>query len=255
MGRQGPREIAAIGQGTGVSTVADKRAARLPREQRINEILHAARDVFCERGYENTAVSEIAARLGVVEGTIYKYFDSKRELLLKTLANWYDELFGDFSRELAGISGARQRLRYAVWRHLCTIHDYPKLCRLIFGEVRSQPDYRESELYVMNRRYASLLMNVVQDGIRSGEFRSGISLPLIRDLVFGGVEHHAWSYLYGHGELDVDQLADQITSLLCDGILNRRAADDLSQHTRRLSAIADRLEQTLNGPKRSRKAS
>jgi len=238
-----------------VSSVAEKRGSRLPREQRISEILHTARDVFCERGYENTAVSEIAARLGVVEGTIYKYFDSKRELLLTVLANWYDELFGDFSRELAGIAGARQRFRYAVWRHLRTIHDYPQLCRLIFSEVRSQPDYRESELHGMNRRYASLLVNVVQDGIRSGEFRRGVSLQLIRDMVFGGVEHHAWSYLYGHGELDVEQLADQITSALCDGILNRRTTDNLSQHTKRLSAIADRLEQTLDGRKRSRKAS
>ena len=48
-------------------------APRLAREQRVDEILVAARDVFCEKGYEGTAVAEIAERLGIVEGTIYKY--------------------------------------------------------------------------------------------------------------------------------------------------------------------------------------
>lgn len=228
-----------------MSVAAEKRGARLPREQRISEILKVARDVFCERGYEATAVAEIAARLGVVEGTIYKYFETKRELLLKMLANWYDELFGDFSRELAGISGARDRFRYSVWRHLCTIRDYPQLCRLIFSEVRSQPGYRGSELHDMNSRYASLLSGVVADGIASGEFRAGTPPALIRDLVFGGVEHHAWSYLYGHGSIDVDRLADQLTTTLCDGLLNRQASDTLNHHTERLSALADRLEQAL----------
>lgn len=228
-----------------MSAVADKRPARLPREQRISEILHVAREVFCERGYEATAVAEIAARLGVVEGTIYKYFETKRELLLKMLANWYDELFGDFSRELSGIVGARDRFRYAVWRHLCTIRDYPQLCRLIFSEVRSHSDYRGSDLHRMNSRYASLFSSVVADGVKSGEFRKGVPPALIRDLVLGGVEHHAWNYLYGHGRIDVERLADQITSTLCDGLLNRRAADDLNQQTERLSALADRLESAI----------
>jgi AcrR family transcriptional regulator len=228
-----------------MSSVVEKRSARLPREQRINEILHTARDVFCERGYDNTAVAEIAARLGVVEGTIYKYFDSKRELLLKVLANWYDELFGDFSRELAGIVGARDRFRYAVWRHLRTIHDYPQLCALIFREVRAQPDYRKSELHIMNRRYASLITTVVEDGVRNGEFRRDVPATLIRDLVFGGIEHHAWSYLYGHGSLDVETLADEVTRVLCDGLLDHRPSDGLGRQAQRLSAIADRLERAL----------
>jgi len=51
---------------------------RLPRARREQDILDAAHAVFEERGYEAAAVSEIADRAGVVEGTVYKYFESKR---------------------------------------------------------------------------------------------------------------------------------------------------------------------------------
>lgn len=226
-----------------MSALAEKRRARLPREERIREILHTARDVFCERGYEATAVAEIAARLGVVEGTIYKYFETKRELLNKVLGNWYDELFGDYSRELAGIGGARDRFRYLIWRHLRTLVEYPALCRLIFSEVRSQPDYFASELHGMNKRYTQLLMDVVQDGMRKGEFRRGLPLPLIRDMVYGCIEHHAWSFFHGHGALQAERIADQMTELLCQGMSKRSAEDPLAQ---RLTALADRMEKTLN---------
>lgn len=127
------------------ATVPRRPATRLAREQRVGDILVAARDVFCEKGYEHTAVSEIAARIGVVEGTVYKYFESKRDLLLKVLENWYEEMFGDYARDLSGIQGARARLRLLVWRHLRSIRDYPLLCRLMFREVRSEHDYVGSE--------------------------------------------------------------------------------------------------------------
>jgi len=225
---------------------------RLPRAVRMREILQTASTVFCERGFEDTAVGEIARRLGVVEGTIYKYFGSKRELLQKTLAYWHDELFVDFSRELAAVSGARNRLHYVIWRHLCTVRDYPRVCGLIFSEGRSRADYRNSELHRLNRRYSSLLTGVVDEGIRSGEFHASASPALIRDLIFGGVEHYAWRHLHGHGSLDVDTLAAQLIATLSAGLLAKPLTtsppeDTLQQQLDRLSAVADRLEGLMVG--------
>jgi AcrR family transcriptional regulator len=41
------------------------------------ELLKAAREIFAERGYEATTVSEIVSRAGVAQGTFYLYFPSK----------------------------------------------------------------------------------------------------------------------------------------------------------------------------------
>ncbi|MGN6162524.1 MAG: TetR/AcrR family transcriptional regulator [Marmoricola sp.] len=49
--------------------------------QRKREIVEAAYEVFAERGYHATGVADIAQRLGVGHGTIYRYFDNKRVIL------------------------------------------------------------------------------------------------------------------------------------------------------------------------------
>jgi len=193
-------------------------APRLAREQRVDEILLAAREVFCEKGYEPTAVAEIAQRLGVVEGTIYKYFATKRELLLKVLEYWYEEMFGDYARDLAGLTSHRARLHLLIWRHLRSVRDYPRLCRLMFREVQSEHDYRGTVLHDLNRRYTQLLVQALDDGVSAGEFRSDISTGLLRSMIYGGIEHQSWNYVCGRGALDIDQLAEQLVSIVCEGI-------------------------------------
>jgi AcrR family transcriptional regulator len=231
---------------------APRGALRMTRDERVAEILRAARDVFCEKGYEQTAVSEIAARIGVVEGTVYKYFATKRELLLKVLEHWYEEMFGDYARDLAAVKGARARLHLLVWRHLRSVRDYPLLCRLMFREVHGESDYRGSGLHAMNRQYTKFLVDVIDEGRASGEFRSDVPTALLRDMVYGATEHHSWNYIHkaaaalaggegvgDRGALDIDAIADQITSILCDGI---RRPDERADGMQRLSELAARLE-------------
>jgi AcrR family transcriptional regulator len=229
---------------------------RLPREQRVQDILAAAEAVFSERGYENAAMSEIAARAGVVEGTIYKYFENKRDLVFKVMEAWYDGLVRNFATELAGIAGTRPRLRYLVWRHLRTVHDAPELCRVFFREVRTEDNYHRSLIHEMNRRYTRFVTDVLQEGIDRGELRADTPVVLVRDLVFGGIEHHMWNYVYGRGEVDVDAAADAITDLVLAGLRAGAPAGDAQAHetlvheTRRLAAVTDRLER-LARPRRA----
>lgn len=62
-----------------------RRRARRPRAEREREILAAARAVFSEKGYADGSVAEIARRVGVVEGTVYTYFDTKRAFCCASL--------------------------------------------------------------------------------------------------------------------------------------------------------------------------
>jgi TetR/AcrR family fatty acid metabolism transcriptional regulator len=50
--------------------------------QRRQEIMAAAARVFAEKGYANTTTREIADEVDMAEGTLYNYFDGKREVLL-----------------------------------------------------------------------------------------------------------------------------------------------------------------------------
>lgn len=46
------------------------------------KILEAAIEMFAEKGYAATSTSEIAKRAGVTEGTIFRHYKTKKELLL-----------------------------------------------------------------------------------------------------------------------------------------------------------------------------
>ncbi|MBU0490438.1 MAG: TetR/AcrR family transcriptional regulator [Chloroflexi bacterium] len=50
--------------------------------KRQGEILDVAARIFAEKGYGDTKVTEIAAALDIADGTLYNYFDSKRDILL-----------------------------------------------------------------------------------------------------------------------------------------------------------------------------
>ena len=43
------------------------------KDQRINDILEAAVDIFVEKGYENTSMNEIAAHAGISKGGLYHH--------------------------------------------------------------------------------------------------------------------------------------------------------------------------------------
>ncbi|MCA9850583.1 MAG: TetR/AcrR family transcriptional regulator, partial [Dehalococcoidia bacterium] len=58
--------------------------AKLPdryMEERRQEILDAARRVFVEKGYDNATMNDIAAAADVSAGSIYRYFENKRDLI------------------------------------------------------------------------------------------------------------------------------------------------------------------------------
>jgi AcrR family transcriptional regulator len=53
---------------------------RVP-EDRFDELLRAATEVFVEQGYRRTQMADVAERLGVAKGTLYLYVESKEALL------------------------------------------------------------------------------------------------------------------------------------------------------------------------------
>lgn len=64
-----------------------KRAPGRPKDdllaaRRQEEILEAATQVFATDGFQNTDLQEVADKLGVAKGTLYRYFPSKQELFL-----------------------------------------------------------------------------------------------------------------------------------------------------------------------------
>jgi len=226
-----------------MSEAVRKSFSRLSRERRVEDIERAARAAFSEKGYAATSISDISAGAGVVEGTIYKYFDNKRDLLIKVLSRWYQETLSSYASNLANVKSARDRLRLVIGQHLAALKDDRDLSLLMFIEVRGGSDYFGSALHHLNREYTHVLVKVLRDGVASGEFRSDIPIPLVRDMILGGIEHHMFPYFHGRAQVNVERVAYELTNLVTAAIaVPGHEAGPLDKVLDRLDRITARLE-------------
>jgi TetR/AcrR family fatty acid metabolism transcriptional regulator len=200
-------------QGTGPSLPA---SGRRP-ETRIGEIKAAARQELAEKGYEGFLPSEVARRCGVSEATVYRYFPTKRDLLVKVAEDWFEEVLTvewDETKHTDVLSQLHHIIRYS----LKVTRSQPALSRFVLLELRPDPAYRSMRIFELNRRFTSNVLSLVRKGIETGTFRPGISPRLVRDMIYGGIEHQTWSYLRGEGDFDIDETASGIASVVFHGL-------------------------------------
>ena len=56
------------------------RIIKQPKERK-NEIINAASELFMQKGYDGTSVSDILEKVGIAKGTLYHHFKSKEDIL------------------------------------------------------------------------------------------------------------------------------------------------------------------------------
>lgn len=217
---------------------------RLPPERRIADIMRAAREVFIENGYANALIAEIAERAGVVEGSIYRFFTNKRDLLVRVVEQWYEDMLARDAEQFAGVRGVWNQLRFIIHHHLASIRRDPALSRIVFHELRPDPDYRSTHVFELNQAYTHRVIDVVKAGVASGELRADISPTLVRDMIYGCIEHRTWAFLRNEGDFDLDATADGIADVIYRGMTAAPVGtgDALSGSINRLEAVAARLE-------------
>lgn len=84
-------------------------------DERLNELLSAAQQLFFEKGYEKTSVTHIIEKVGVAKGTFYHYFKSKEELLDKLVAQFSEKAHAEIIRviEMDGLNAVEKFNRFA----------------------------------------------------------------------------------------------------------------------------------------------
>lgn len=110
-------------------------------------ILNSAIELFYKKGYRGVATNEIAKKAGVSEGTVFKYYPTKKDLLYKTVMK-ATELFTDVSAiESLKIVIEKNRdkdygifLREIMMDRIKLLDDNYELIKTIFMEVQYHED-------------------------------------------------------------------------------------------------------------------
>jgi AcrR family transcriptional regulator len=193
------------------------------RQDRFDAILDAAEQVLVRVGYAEASVAQVARLAGISDGLIYRYFEGKRDLRDQVLARFYGRLLQQAQTAIAAQRSFNNRLQALVETHLSAFRDDPALCRLFIAEVRVAADYPGSPLQELNRRYTSLLLRILRQGVLEGAVSPSIDARLVRDMLYGGMEHVMWRSVSGRGAnargpSDVPGTARAIVRLLRHGL-------------------------------------
>ncbi len=190
-------------------------AASAKSQQRIKDILRVARQVFSEVGFQAATTTDMAQRLGVSEATIFTYFGGKRELCVRVISDWYDEIIRKIETALPRVQGLRAQLHYLVHAHLRhLLAEGTGLCALILSEGRARNDEFGDVFAHLQRRYTAPLMRLLAQGQESGEIRRDMPLRLLRSSVYGPMEHVLWDAILQGTHVDLDATADQLVNFL-----------------------------------------
>ncbi|PEE41491.1 TetR/AcrR family transcriptional regulator [Bacillus pseudomycoides] len=151
------------------ATDTDKRNVRQMR------ILEAAVDMFGEKGYASTSTSEIAKRAGVAEGTIFRYYKTKKDLLLAvvmpTLTKFAAPFFVQaFAKEVLEntYKSYEEFLRVAIRNRFEFAKKHFPMLKILMQEVPFQPELKneiqqlvEKELF---SRFKKLIVHFQEQG-------------------------------------------------------------------------------------------
>ncbi|MBN1849493.1 MAG: TetR/AcrR family transcriptional regulator [Deltaproteobacteria bacterium] len=195
---------------------------------RKEQILKAAEQVFAKKGFQQATISEIAREANVSDATIYEYFPTKEELLFTIPFETTRKGKKDLLLHLSLIRGAANKMRALIYWYLHFFEHHPDYGAVVLLILKSNREFLKTDTYQVVREWARLFVDIIKEGMESGEFKKDIDPYLVRSVILGTIEHSVISWLLIGRPKDLLSLVDPLTDLVVNGI-NKEDAMDTSR--------------------------
>ncbi|MFO7167655.1 MAG: helix-turn-helix domain-containing protein [Chloroflexota bacterium] len=191
------------------------------RQKRAALILEVAEQVLAEKGYHNTSMEEIAARVGIAKGTIYLHYPSKEALVVALFAR---ELSA-FQQAVAAAAGQeappRARLE-AILRHayVGAQSDRQHLLWSLFVSADIPRTAYEKQLAPDGpiARITASIRAVLEEGKRAGEFDASIPTDVMLSVFLDLLSVPQRMRLMQMQQLSADDLVTYVSRSFFQGI-------------------------------------
>ena len=185
---------------------------------RHEEILDAATDLFAEFGYSDAVTQDLAEKLQVGKGTIYRYFPSKRDLFLAAADRVMRRLRVHIDSAIEPVGDPVDRIEAGIKAFLGFFDAHPKFVELLILERALFKD-RTTPTYIVHRERNKLRWNeLYRQLIAEGRLRD---MPVERistvfmDLAYGTI----FTNHFSGRRRTVDEQARDILDIVFHGIL------------------------------------
>jgi AcrR family transcriptional regulator len=167
-------------QGEPPSEIARRRAERREAggrrsDQRWDDVLAAAAEVFRRMGYAQARLEDVAQEVGISRATLYYYVGTKEELLVALLEDPIAQVTASLKKVASQKLPASEKLASSLREYLHLLEEHPTLFIFLsenIHKVMSGPE--ADEIRANADSYGRVLTKIVADGMKAGEFRDDI---------------------------------------------------------------------------------
>jgi len=159
-------------------------------EERKDQILDAASEVFAEKGVHEARMDDIVEKSGLSKGTLYWYFKSKEEIIFGIFEQMFKREFEELGKLDGSDNSASDRLLYLTER---VIKDLNHMLRLMpiayeFISLAFRRKFIQEAFKRYFNAYLDILVPLIQQGIDSGEFRQvdALEVAIASGAIFEG---------------------------------------------------------------------
>ncbi len=185
------------------------------RKQKLAAI-RAAAGVFSEKGFHGASTGDIAKRLGIKQGSLYYYFDSKEEALEEVCLYGLQQYVENMDAIAASDDPFEARLFAVVSNHLGRYREKSEALKVHNDERLYLPPERRRRLKALGSRYRQQLEQIIDDGIAAGAVRDSIDSHFMAQSVIG-MCNGLGEIIVRDPDADVFELASKCTDLLLHG--------------------------------------
>ena len=178
--------------------------------------VRAAAAVFAEKGFHGASTTDIAERVGIKQGSLYYYFDSKEEALEEVC------LYGleSYVENMDGIAGSDEpfaaQLLAVVTNHLGRYRENNEALKVHNDERQYLPADRRRRLEALGSRYREQLEAIIDEAKNRGAVRDAIDSHFMAQSVIG-MCNGLGELIIRDAEIDAIGLARKTTDLLLHG--------------------------------------
>lgn len=215
---------------------------RFSAEDRRQQIIDVATELFAKQGYNGTTTRQIAAYARVNEAIIFRHFETKDDLYWAILDRKSESRsFRETLVKLLREPGSEQEKFTAIAENILRRREQdPSLTRLLLFSALENHKLSGKFLKTYVLEYFETLAEYIRIGIREGKFRSVDPVIAARGFLGMVAYHSLIQVLFGgshYQKLDNHAVSRQIASLWLEGMSASRKRPDTSKK-RVLSAVS-----------------
>lgn len=171
-----------------------------------------------EKDFNSITTAEIARNASVTEGLIYKYFKDKKDLLYQVLNEHFTEFLAKIKDRVSNEKTCVEKLEVIIFSSLESYAENRVFSKILLLEVRNSRAYFNSPAYARVRKYAGLILGIIEKGMEDGELRPDTDPYLLRKVILGAIEHACLGEVIFSRKLDIDEMTLGIANIIFNGV-------------------------------------